>query len=184
MNLYKKLSELGLLRQQVHLGCYTSFKIGGTCDYFFTASSFLSLQEALVEMKRARIPFYILGGGSNLLVTSKHLSGLVLVLSSYGVSHDPVYKEFTVIGSGIWQNKDEKNQWYVEAWVRMPYLLGLLQQHDRSGLSFAAGIPAQVGGSIRNNLTSFGESIFDSIKKVLVVDCTSGEKTWLDREDF
>ncbi|MDO8601103.1 MAG: UDP-N-acetylmuramate dehydrogenase [bacterium] len=83
--LIKKL--LPSIRENVSLASYTSFKIGGPARYFFLAKNKDDLLKAVMAAKELNLPFFILGGGSNLLVSDKGYKGLVIKtgesLSSY-----------------------------------------------------------------------------------------------------
>ena len=74
-------------RKNVPLKNYTTFKIGGPAKYFFEAKRKEELIEAIKLAKKLKLPFFILGGGSNLLVSDKGFDGLVIKfgqpLSSY-----------------------------------------------------------------------------------------------------
>ena len=74
-------------RKNVPLKNYTTFKIGGPAKYFFEAKRKEELIEAIKLAKKLELPFFILGGGSNLLVSDKGFDGLVIKfgqpLSSY-----------------------------------------------------------------------------------------------------
>lgn len=74
-------------KRNVLLKNYTTFKIGGPAKYFYIAKTKTELVEAIKKAKKIKLPFFILGGGSNLLVSDKGFNGLVIKfgqsLSSY-----------------------------------------------------------------------------------------------------
>jgi UDP-N-acetylmuramate dehydrogenase len=74
-------------KRNVLLKNYTTFRIGGPAKYFFVAKNKTELIEAILTAKKLKLPFFILGGGSNILVSDKGFSGLVIKfgqpLSSY-----------------------------------------------------------------------------------------------------
>lgn len=74
-------------KRNVLLKNYTTFKIGGPAKYFYIAKTKEDLIEAIKEAKKLKLAFFILGGGSNLLVSDKGFNGLVIKfgqpLSSY-----------------------------------------------------------------------------------------------------
>ena len=75
------------IQKNVLLKNYTTFKIGGKAKYFFVAKTKKDLVEAIKLAKKMKLPFFILGGGSNILVSDKGFNGLVIKfgqpLSSY-----------------------------------------------------------------------------------------------------
>jgi len=65
-------------RKNISLKNYTTFKIGGRAKYFFVAKTKVKLIKAIQEAKKRRLPFFILGGGSNILISDKGFNGLVI----------------------------------------------------------------------------------------------------------
>ena len=70
--------ELSGVKRNVRLASYTTFKIGGPAKYFFVAKTKEDLIEAVKTANKLRLPFFILGGGSNILVSNKGFNGLVI----------------------------------------------------------------------------------------------------------
>ncbi|OGZ20038.1 MAG: UDP-N-acetylenolpyruvoylglucosamine reductase [Candidatus Nealsonbacteria bacterium RIFCSPHIGHO2_01_FULL_43_31] len=74
-------------QENIPLKKYTTFKIGGSAKYFFVAKTKTSLVKAIQAAKKASLPFFILGGGSNLLISDEGYQGLIIKtgkpLSSY-----------------------------------------------------------------------------------------------------
>ena len=85
LSIYSK--ELPGVKKNVLLKNYTTFKIGGKAKYFFVAKTKKDLVEAIKLAKKMKLPFFVLGGGSNILVSDKGFNGLVIKfgqpLSSY-----------------------------------------------------------------------------------------------------
>jgi len=103
------------VRKNVPLAPYTTFKIGGEAAYFFTARTAKSIIQAVGVAKRLRIPFFILGGGSNLVVSDKGFPGLVIYIKT---------KKYRI--------EDEKL--FCEAGVPMPTLVKETGKKGLSGL--------------------------------------------------
>lgn len=66
------------LKENVTLAPYTTYKIGGRADYFFTARNKNDFIEALLYARREKTPVLVLGGGSNILIGDKGFRGLVI----------------------------------------------------------------------------------------------------------
>jgi len=66
------------VKKNILLKNYTTFRIGGRAKYFFVAKTKENLIKAITVAKKLRLPFFILGGGSNLLVSDKGYKGLVI----------------------------------------------------------------------------------------------------------
>ena len=74
--------ELPGVKGNVLLKDYTTFKIGGKAKYFFVAKNKEDLIKAISVAKKFKLPFFVLGGGSNLLVSDKGYNGLVIKVKS------------------------------------------------------------------------------------------------------
>lgn len=148
----KILQELPGVKKNVLLKYYTTYKIGGPAKYFFAAKSKEELIEALKEAKKNRLPVFILGGGSNLLVSDKGFNGLVIRIQN---------SKFRVQNSG---------EIYVDAGVNSTKLSYATAEASLSGLEWAAGIPGTVGGAIYGNAQAFGTKISDAVESVEAVN--------------
>ena len=77
--IFKKLKEeLPIAQKGVLLKDYTTFQIGGPAKYFFIAETNEDLIKAVKIAKKLKLPIFILGGGSNILVSDKGFNGLVI----------------------------------------------------------------------------------------------------------
>ena len=143
--------ELSGIKKNISLKNYTTFKIGGRAKYFFVAKSKEDVIKAVLVAKKMRLPFFILGGGSNILVSDRGFKGLVVKIES-----------------GMWNVEGSKI--YAGAGVLLNQLVHLALKNNLMGLEWAVGIPGTVGGAIYGNAGAFGKSIGDSVKKVEVLD--------------
>ncbi len=132
----------------------TTFGIGGEAEYFFTPKNAAQLAGALQQAKRNGLPVFILGGGSNILIVAKRLSGLVIKLSSPYFKKISSKGKFIYAGSGSPLSKVLKTAW----------------EKSLSGFEFSAGIPGTVGGALAMNAGIPGESIFDLLEAAAVMD--------------
>ncbi|MBI5710275.1 MAG: UDP-N-acetylmuramate dehydrogenase [Candidatus Eisenbacteria bacterium] len=129
----------GLLAQEP-LRLHTTFRIGGPADFFFAARTPDHLVTALRAARAAGVPVFLLGGGSNLLVSDAGFRGLVIRNAC-----DAVEFEGTVAHVGCGTD----------------FLDFIYQCRDRglAGLEFAAGIPGSVGGALFGNAGCYGQDI-------------------------
>lgn len=139
------------LRRNVPLKRYTTFKIGGPAKYFFIAKTKEDIVKAACAAKQIHLPFFILGGGSNLLVSDKGFNGLVINIANCK-----------------W--KIENSFLYAEAGVPVATLVRETGKRGLSGLEWAGGLPGTLGGAIRGNAGAFGGEIKDSIVWVEALD--------------
>lgn len=127
---------------------HTTFKIGGPADFFVTAGDAETLVRALRAAHELGLPAFLLGGGSNLLVSDDGLRGMVVRNACERVTFD---------GTAV----------HVECGA--DYLSFIAQCRDAglAGLAYAAGIPGSVGGAIYGNAGCYGQDIGSR-----VIECT------------
>jgi len=146
---FKKL--LPGLKKNVSLKNYTTFKIGGPAKYFFETKNKKDLIKAILVAKSKKLPFFILGGGSNLLVSDEGFSGLVIKI---------LFSKSYFLNSQI----------SAEAGTILAELLSATLNTGLTGLEWAAGIPGTVGGAIYGNAGAFKKSMKDITKTVTVLE--------------
>ncbi len=162
---FQKLKqELPGVKAKVALKNYTTYKIGGPAKYFFIAKSKIDLISALGAAKKFKLPVFILGGGSNLLISEKGFNGLVIKIDILNIDFQGK-KVFVGAGANI---------------TKFAYLsadMGL------SGVEWAAGVPGTVGGSIYGNAQAFGTKISDMLKSVEAINIKTLEVKNFSREE-
>lgn len=131
-------------------------RIGGPADIFAVTDSFDHLNIVLRTAKEWGIPLFIIGKGSNLLISDSGFPGIVLRLG-----RDFMIKK--VNGAKI----------QAGAAVSLPSLVQTASKYALSGLCFAIGIPGSLGGSLIMNAGAHGNCIGDVVKRVLIYsrDC-------------
>lgn len=148
MKIEKRLPKI---QKNISLKNYTFFRIGGPAKYFLKVEEKQDLIEAVKVAKDIKLPFFILGAGSNLLISDKGFNGLVIKIGN---------KEYEI--------KDREI--FVEAGMMLGELLMALLKDELIGLEWASGIPGTIGGAIQGNAGSFGKSMKDNVKEVEVFD--------------
>ncbi len=163
---YSRLLEaLGTrLRRNVLLASYTTFGIGGNADLFYPAREPEELIRAVMSARRVKTPLFVLGGGSNLLVSDSGFRGLVIKNECSEMVAD---KESITCQSG----------------APLAELVDAARERSLSGLEFAVGIPGTVGGAVRGNAGAFGEAIGDVLTGAVVLT-VSGRIEEVDRGYF
>jgi len=146
------------------LANYTTYKIGGPAKYFFIAKSKEDLIKALSVAKNLKLPVFILGGGSNILISEKGFKGLVIKLE---ISDMKIEGEKVFAGAGV-------------SLVKLSYLLA---ENGLSGLEWAAGVPGTVGGAIHGNAHAFDAKICDVVEGVEVINLKNLEIKTLTKEE-
>lgn len=123
------------LRSQVSLADFTSFRVGGLAEWYAEPESLASLQATLAWAKEHGLPVYFLGAGSNLLISDRGVSGLVLSTRHLKSTYfDPLTGQVRA-GAG----------------VSLPKLAWQAAKRGWRGLEWAVGIPGTVGGAVVMN---------------------------------
>ena len=134
---------------------HTTFKIGGTADYFFKATTLEELQNIIKFAKIKELPITIIGNGSNLLVTDKGIRGLVIKID---------IKKLKI------EKKDEFAVIEVGAGNKLMALATKMKDEELSGLEGLSGIPGSVGGAIVMNAGAYGKEMKDVVLSTTCMD--------------
>jgi len=152
--------ETGLsLRRQVPLASYSSFRIGGPADYFLEVKGLDNLARAVKAARKFRFPFYVIGGGYNLLFDDAGYRGLIIRNSAAGLRFRPE--------SGLLE---------ADSGTHLSDLVGQTLRESLTGLEFLAGIPGTVGGAVFGNAGAFGQAIGDRVVEVVVLSAEGREQ--------
>ena len=127
----------------------TSFKIGGPADALARVSTVDELIKIIRYAKDANIPYFLLGNGSNVLVSDKGYRGIIIQLSKDDV-------EVSVSGDTI----------TADAGVTLSKLSQTAMNASLSGLEFASGIPGTLGGALFMNAGAYGGEMKDIVESV------------------
>lgn len=134
---------------------HTSFKIGGIADYFILINTKEQLVDLLKLCKEFNKQYFIIGNGTNLLVTDKGFRGIIIKLKLENIK--------------IEENENEAII-NVESGYQLIKLAKDALEHELEGLEFAAGIPGTVGGAIRMNAGAYGGEIKDVVVSTKYLD--------------
>jgi len=163
------------IRENVALANYTVFKIGGPARYFCETASAEELAEAVLWAQKKATPFFILGAGSNVLVSDKGFNGLVIKNKAAAiVTWKP---RFQVLGNGVSKLKIQ-----AEAGAQMARVVAESVKAGLAGFEWAIGIPGTIGGSVRGNAGCFGSEIKNVIESVDVLDSLNANRHTLNAE--
>jgi len=138
---------------------FTSFKTGGSAKYFVTALSVEDISKAMKVAAKLSLPYFFLGGGSNILVSDDGYDGLIIKIDIRGLK---------LLNNGeIECGAGEKLQALVDFSV----------ENFLTGLEFASGIWGNVGGAIYGNAGAFGGEIGSLVTELTLVDSEGRIKT-------
>lgn len=152
-------------RQNEPMRAHTTFKIGGEADIFIIPASPAALIYAVKKCNELEIPYFILGNGSNLLVSDGGIEGAVISLSGInGISSDG---EKITCGAG----------------AMLSSVCLKAMSLSLTGLEFAYGIPGTAGGALYMNAGAYGGQMADVIESAECLTATGEIKT-LKKKDM
>lgn len=151
-----------VLQHDISLAGYTTMKVGGPAQYFATVRTTDHLLKLVRWARAADLPYYILGGGSNILVSDAGIKGLVIYNRSRQVRIDqPPCCEYP---------QDDRPFLVAESGAAMA---GVARQSVRAGLEgleWAVSVPGTVGGAVVGNAGAHGGEVKDNLAHALLVD--------------
>ena len=153
------------LQESESLKDHSHFKIGGNADYFFSVSSAEELVKAVCFARRVQLPYYILGGGFNLLFDDEGFRGLIIQNCAEGIE----------------QSGDKEIE--VASGTSLPALVRYCSLKELGGLEFLAGIPGTIGGAVYGNAGAFNRDIGSCVKTARILK-TYGEVVTVDQAYF
>ena len=136
--LYAKLGDK--VKENVSLAPYTSARIGGPADIFITADTAAELGRIVKLLWKQELPFTLLGGGSNVLVSDKGVRGVVILNRA---------KKATF-------HAGEQPTVTAESGVVFSNLANRCASKGFAGLEWAATVPGTIGGAVYGNAGAFG----------------------------
>ncbi len=152
-----------MIQQNVSLKEHSSFKIGGPAKYYLNVSSPEEIINGLKEWKELSKDFpednkriFVLGGGTNLLVSDSGFPGFVIRINIKFIER---VGDIVRVGAG----------------VSMEDFLDFCVKNSLAGLQWAGGLPGSVGGAVRGNAGAFGGETKDSVYEVTSLDTQTYE---------
>lgn len=152
------------IRKNEPMKNHTAFKIGGPADLMLLAVDADEVGRALRVLHEIGTPCFVMGNGSNLLVSDQGYRGVILKI---GEGFDTIVIEGSRIRAG--------------AGALVSSLSKQAAKASLSGLEFASGIPGTLGGAVAMNAGAYGGEMKDVVREVLAVD-RSGKMTTLSGE--
>jgi len=131
---------------------HTTFRIGGPADYFIIPEGIKEVKDVVTLCRQEKMPYYIMGNGSNLLVGDKGYRGVII----------QIYKNMNVItvtGSTV----------TAQAGALLSKVAGAAYESGLAGFEFASGIPGTIGGAVMMNAGAYGSEMKDRILSATVL---------------
>ncbi|MGO9088630.1 MAG: UDP-N-acetylmuramate dehydrogenase [Candidatus Sulfotelmatobacter sp.] len=150
--------ESVLLEENIPLAPLTTFHIGGPARFFVEAKSRAEVEEAVTFARAKSIPLFVLGGGSNLVVSDSGWPGLVLKIAIPGIKRRP--------GS----NDEGETLFDVGAGEPWDRFVSHAVAAQCAGVECLSAIPGSVGATPVQNVGAYGQEVSDTIESVEVFD--------------
>ena len=150
--LFNKINIEGQLLFDESLANHCTFKIGGNAAVYATPSNIEDMGTILSEVKKASVPYLILGEGANVLFSDKGFGGVIV----------------STLNLGKVSVKD--NKVFAEAGAKISNLADISSRNFLTGLEYFFGMPGTTGGSIYMNARCFGQSVSDVLSKVTYIN--------------
>ena len=131
---------------------HTTFRIGGPADFFLLPSTVDEVRGILEICREEELPYFILGNGSNLLVSDKGYRGVIIQL----------YRNFSNISV-------EGNEICASSGALLSQIAAAARNASLTGFEFAGGIPGTLGGAVFMNAGSYGGELKDVLKEAVVM---------------
>jgi UDP-N-acetylenolpyruvoylglucosamine reductase len=157
-NLFRDLQIVlppeSLLRRDEPLSRRTTLRVGGPADLFVEPSSDAALASVLELAALRRLPVFVLGRGSNLLVRDGGIRGVVVSLANSHFSRVEISEDRVSAGAG----------------ARLKTIAHEARRIGLAGFEFFEGIPGSLGGALRMNAGAMGAWTFDIVERLRVMD--------------
>ena len=155
-------------QENIPLAPLTTFKVGGPARYFIDAHSEHEVSEAVAFAFARKLPLFVLGGGSNLVISDSGWPGLVLKISLAGV-------EF--------EGDLEKMLFHAGAGEDWDSLVALAVGKNCGGIECLSGIPGTVGGTPVQNVGAYGQEVSETVTHVRALEIATGKVLDLSNND-
>jgi UDP-N-acetylmuramate dehydrogenase len=145
---------------------HTTFRIGGLADAWVRVDDRQALARVLQVCREAGVRIWLLGRGSNVLVSDQGLRGVVVCLGG----------ELAEVGRRGTGDEGRGTELVCGGGAALDAVAGLAEKEGLVGAEFLAGIPGTVGGGLHSNAGAFGRSLGDIVTSVTVLDSAGSEQ--------
>lgn len=134
------------------MSLHTTFRIGGPADYFLMPETTEEIEEILKVCREEKLPWFVLGNGSNLLVSDEGYRGVIIQM-------------FRNMG----EIRTEGNKIYAQAGALLSGIAAAARDASLTGFEFAGGIPGTLGGAVVMNAGAYGGEMKDVLVEATVL---------------
>ena len=147
------------IQENIQLAPYTTLQVGGPARFFVDVRSAEGILAAYRFARQHQVGFFVLGGGSNLLVSDDGFSGLVVRLCGGDIHCEP--------------DGEHMLRLMCDAGVEWDSVVRTAVEHNAAGIECLAGIPGSAGGTPVQNVGAYGQEVSNTIARVHAVDLSA-----------
>lgn len=166
MNIKEKLSIYADVLENEPMSKHTTYRIGGCVRFYIYPKNLISLMRVLHILKEEKLPYEIMGRGSNVLWTDNYFEGAVINLDRY-LNESYIEPEGTIV---------------CQAGCSIINLAVEAANHSLTGLEFATGIPGSIGGGIYMNAGAYKSDFSNILDSVMVL--VDDQIVWMKKDDL
>ena len=148
-----------VISENVPLAPLTTLNVGGAARYFIDVQTISEVSEAVAFVRSKDLPLFVLGGGSNVVISDAGWPGVVLKIGITGINHR--HGQEVIFESGAGEDWDK--------------FVGYVVAHNCAGIECLSGIPGSVGGTPVQNVGAYGQEVANTIESVLALDLRDGQ---------
>ncbi|MCI8337494.1 MAG: UDP-N-acetylmuramate dehydrogenase [Lachnospiraceae bacterium] len=180
---------------------HTTFRIGGEASYFVAPDTVEDLVELVRYLRQERVPYFLMGNGSNLLVSDQGYEGVMITTHMTGKSYEACQDKTSLdqlvflsseterkmaeelLGEGFAGRDGLEGKTLVKAasGILLSTMANAVAEQGLDGFAFASGIPGTLGGAVTMNAGAYGGEIGDCILGAMLL-MPDGREAFLDRE--
>ncbi len=149
------------MQENIPMKHLTTFRTGGPARYFCRVKSASDVKKSVIIAREKNLPFFVLGGGSNVLVSDDGYGGVVIKMEIDGIAYEEKENGIALVRAGAGENWD--------AFVAATVGRGLV------GLENLSLIPGTVGATVVQNVGAYGREVKDVIREVEAFDAETRE---------
>lgn len=202
----KELLSAGTVRENEPMSKHTTFRIGGTADIYIETVYIEELVDVIKYLRREKYPYFLMGNGSNVLVSDDGYRGAVVVTKAQNKPESVSEKYHLLNDIRIYKDDDDRNNIqareyiiesgyadksdiegktvvYAGSGVLLSKLASQIAENELKGFEFAGGIPGTLGGAVTMNAGAYGGEIKDVILGARVLT-SSGDVKVLTAEEL
>jgi len=157
-----------IVQENVSLAPLTTLKVGGPAKYLVEAKTTADVNHAIAFARTRRAPLFVLGGGSNLVVSDAGWPGVVLKIAIGGIEE---------------RSQDGKTTFEVGAGEEWDKFVVTAVSRNCSGVECLSGIPGSVGGTPVQNVGAYGQEVAETIRSVTALEIQTRKVCELNNKD-